>query len=84
MEKAIEKFKEHKNACAATASENVAKRSIAATLSSQILEQQQLRQQGLLSHFRTLKTLLRQGVAVRGKTDIESNIYQFDLDKFSN
>ena len=44
--KATEKFKEHedsfthKNACAATASENVAKRLIAATLSSQILEQQ--------------------------------------------
>ena len=88
--KATEKFKEHedsfthKNACAATASGNAAKRSIAATLSSQILEQQELRRQGLLSHFRTLKTLLRQGVAIRGKTDIESNIYQFDLDKSAN
>ena len=27
---------------------------------------------------------MRQGVAIRGKTDIESNIYQFDLDKSSN
>ena len=88
--KATEKFKKHedslthKNACAATATGNVVKRSIAATLSSQILEQQELRWQGLLSHFRTLKTLLRQEVAIRGKTDIESNIYQFDLDKSSN
>ena len=53
-------------------------------MSSQILEQQELRRQGLLSHFCTLKTLLRQGVAIRWKTDIESNIYQFDLDKSSN
>ena len=92
--KATEKFKEHedsfahKNACAANASENVAKHSIAATiaatLSSQILGQQELRRQGLLSHFRTLKTLLRQGVAIRGKPHIQSNIYQFDLDKSSN
>ena len=54
-------------------------------MSSQILEQQELWRQGLLSHFRILKTLLRQGVAIRGKTDdIESNLYQFDLDKSSN
>ena len=51
--KATEKFKKHedslthKNVCAATASGHVVKRSIAATLSSQILEQQELRRQGL-------------------------------------
>ena len=73
----------HKNACAATASGNVAKRLTAATLSTHVLEQE-LRRQRLLSHFRTLKTLLCQGVAIRGKTDIESNIYKFDLDKSSN
>lgn len=41
-------------------------------------------QQGLISHLQTLKTLLRQGVAIRGSTDSESNIYQFDLDKAIN
>ena len=68
----------------ASASGNVAKRSIAAMFSSQMLEQQELWRQGLLLHFCTLKTLLGQGVAIRGKTEIESNIYQFDLDKSSN
>ncbi len=28
-----------------------------------------------------MKTLSRQGVAFRGKTDTESNIYHFNLDK---
>ena len=35
----------------------------------------------LISHLYTLKTLLRQGVPIRGNTIYESNIYQFDLDK---
>lgn len=62
----------------------VQKRWIAATLSLRILEQLEFRRQGLLSHSRIMKTLLRQGVAILGKTDTESNIYQFDLDKSSN
>ena len=40
-----------------------------------------MRRQGLLSHLCTLKTLLCQGVAIRGDNDLESNIYQFNLDK---
>eukprot|EP00112_Aurelia_sp_Birch-Aquarium-sp1_P022111 Seg612.2 transcript_id=Seg612.2/GoldUCD/mRNA.D3Y31 product="hypothetical protein" protein_id=Seg612.2/GoldUCD/D3Y31 len=71
----------HKAACAAMAR---AKRTLAATFSSLQLERQQLRKKGLISHLQTLKTLLRQGVAIRGKTDSESNIYQFDLDKAIN
>lgn len=85
--KGAEKLKDHeesfvhKAACAAMAR---AKRTLAATFSSLQLERQQLRKQGLISHLQTLKTLLRQGVAIRGKTDSESNIYQFDLDKAIN
>eukprot|EP00795_Rhopilema_esculentum_P010269 gene10269-18965_t len=37
--------------------------------------------QGLISHLHTFKTLLRQGVPIRGDTDEDSNIYQFNLDK---
>ena len=60
------------------------RRTIAATFSSLQVEKQQLWKQGLISHFKTLKTLLRQGIAVRGNTDLESNIYQFKLDKASS
>jgi hypothetical protein len=38
----------------------------------------------LVAHLHTLKTLLRQGVAIRGNTDLDSNIYQFNLDKARN
>lgn len=44
-------------------------------------EKQRLRRQGLISHLNTLKTLLRQGIAIRGHTDENSNIYQFNKDK---
>ena len=36
---------------------------------------------GLISHLNTMKTLLRQGMPIRGKTDQNSNIHQFNLDK---
>ena len=39
---------------------------VAAQIDSYHSAQQSLRKQGLLSHLRTLKTLLRQGVAIRG------------------
>jgi hypothetical protein len=45
------------------------------------LEQQRLRRSGLIAHLNTLKTLLRQGIAIRGNSDEESNIIQFNLDK---
>jgi hypothetical protein len=48
------------------------------------LATQELRRQGLVAHLHTLKTLLRQGVAIRGNTDLDSNIYQFNLDKARN
>ena len=70
--KGTEKFKEHE--------ESHAHKIESATM-GQSLTTQQLRREGLISHFHTLKTLLRQGVPVRGNTNIESNIYQFDLDK---
>ena len=55
--------------------------SIASTVTSLKLDKQNLRMQGLISHLHTLKTLLRQGVPVRGGTDEDSNSYQFNLDK---
>ena len=44
-------------------------------------EKQRLRQHGLISHLNTLKTLLRQGIAIRGHSNENSNIYQFNKDK---
>ena len=47
-------------------------------------EQQKLRMLALLglkAHLCTMKTLLRQGVKIRGHHDENSNIYQFNLDK---
>ena len=41
-------------------------------------EQQHLRWTGLVAHLDTMKTLLRQGLAIRDHTDEESNIIQFN------
>jgi len=54
---------------------------VTSQLSKQAKNQQQLRRQGLVAHLNTLKTLLRQGIAIRGDKDIDSNIIQFNLDK---
>ena len=81
--KATKKFKDHEESYAhKIASATVRHQSIISVCSTQSLTMQQLRRQGLISHLHTLKTLiLRQGVPIRGNTDLESNIYQFDLDK---
>ena len=80
--KGTEKFKEHEESHAhKIASAIMGQQSISSVCSSQSLATQQLRREGLISHFHTLKTLLRQGVPIRGNTDLESNIYQFDPDK---
>ena len=80
--KGTEKFKEHEESHAhKIASATMGQQSISSVCSSRSLTTQQLRREGLISHFHTLKTLLRQGVPIRGNTDLESNIYQFDLDK---
>ena len=50
-------------------------------IDNQVKEQQRLRRQGLVAHLNTLKTLLRQGIAIRGHTDDDSNIIQFNRDK---
>jgi len=52
-------------------------RNIASDLDKQVADLQSQRRHGLVSHLNTLKTLLRQGIAVRGHTDEESNIVQF-------
>ena len=80
--KATEKFKDHEESYAhKIAGATVRQQSIISVCSRQSLTMQQLRREGLISHLHTLKTLLRQGVPIRGNTDLESNIYQFDLDK---
>ena len=61
--------------------DNLRKDLLQLVCSSQSLTTQQLRREGLISHFHTLKTLLHQGVPIKRNTDLESNIYQFDLDK---
>ena len=55
--------------------------STALTITSFKLEKQNLRMQGIISHLHALETLLRQGVPIRGDTDEDSNIYQFNLDQ---
>jgi Domain of unknown function (DUF4371) len=57
---------------------------IASRMDKHLSAQQSLRRQGLISHLHILKTLLRQGIAIRGDTDLESNVYQFNLDKISH
>ena len=42
---------------------------------------QQLRRAGMEASFSTLKTLLRQGLAIRHRDSFESNFYQFSKDK---
>ena len=42
---------------------------------------QQLRRAGMEASFSILKTLLRQGLAIRRRDSFESNFYQFNKDK---
>lgn len=50
-------------------------------LDDRLRQEQKLRRQGLISHLDTMKTLLRQGLPIRGHTDENSNITQFNKDK---
>lgn len=52
------------------------KPTIAAELSSQLLKLQQLRREGLLMQLRAILFLTRQGIAIRGHTESEGNLYQ--------
>lgn len=52
-----------------------------ARISRKHREQQKLRMPSLKAHLRTMKTLLRQDIPIRGHHDEYSNIYQFNLDK---
>ena len=54
---------------------------VACQIDDQHQKQQHLRRTGLIAHLDTMKTLLRQGLAVRGHQDEESNIVQFNKDK---
>ena len=73
--KGTEKYKEHEESPAhKIASAIMGQQSINSVCSSQSLATQQLRQEGRISHFHTPKTLLRQGIPIRGNTDLQSNI----------
>lgn len=51
------------------------------SIPSLLEKNQKLRREGLQSHFHTIKTLLRQGLAIRGHGDENSNIVVFNEDK---
>ena len=57
---------------------------VACQIDDQHKKQQHLRRTGLIVHLNTMKTLLRQGLAIRGHQDEESNIIQFNKDKATN
>lgn len=57
------------------------KEKIPQLISDEECRKNRLRQQGLEAHFGTLKTLLRQGLAIRRQEDKEGNVYQFNKDK---
>ena len=75
--KGPEKFKEHEQSLFHITAKARGQQSISSVCNSHCLATQELRRQGLVAHLHTLKTLLRQGVAIRGNTDLDSNIYQF-------
>ena len=52
---------------------------VATQLSSQVQRDQQVRRQMLMVSFASLRFLLRQGLAVRGHNDLESNLLQLLL-----
>ena len=83
--KALEKFREHAVSKTHREAEEESRRQgipeITVQLDKQISEQQEQRFKGLISHLCTLKTLLRQGIAIRGKDETNSNIFQLNLDK---
>lgn len=82
--KGTERLSEHENSNfhkLADKSTSKCGHSIECQLDDQVKLRQSLRYQGLIAHFRTLKTLLRQGISIRGHTDEDSNIIQFDRDK---
>jgi hypothetical protein len=54
---------------------------VACQIDDQHQKQQHLRRSGLIAHLNTMKTLLRQGLAIRSHQDEESNIFQFNKDK---
>ena len=47
-------------------------------------ELQKKKGEGLIAHLQTMKTLLRQGLPIRGHNDIDSNTRQFNKDKEIN
>ena len=57
------------------------KEKIPQLLNDEECRKNRLRQQGLEAHFGTMKTLLRQGLAIRRQDDKEGNVYQFNKDK---
>ena len=57
---------------------------VARQIDNQHQKQQYLRRAGLIAHLHTMKTVLRQGLAIRDHHDEESNIIQFNRNKAKN
>ncbi len=57
---------------------------IACQIDDEHQKQQYLRRTGLIADLNTMKTLFRQGIAIRGHQDEKSNIIQFNKDKAKN
>ena len=69
--KGVERLKDHsqsENHKNATKQKISGQPTVVCQIDSQVKEQQRLRQQGLVAHLNTLKTLLRQGIAIRAHT----------------
>ena len=81
--KAIEKFNAHEASHAHREARmkylSFGKPSLPQRLNTEVVRLQASRRKGLMSQLSCLKFLLRQGLAIRGHSDIESNLYQLML-----
>ena len=57
---------------------------IGCMLDDQMKQLQKKRREGLIAHLQTMKTLLRQGLPIRGHDDVDSNTRQSNEEKVSN
>ena len=82
--KAVERIEEHRKCHSKAAMAMAVKKQT--EISDLVYEEknrsiQEERREGLAAHLDTVRVLLRQGLPLRGHTDEESNVYQFNKDK---
>ena len=83
--KAEERFREHELSETHRSAKRLAANytdqgTVAEQLDEQLKATQKLRREGLIAHLSTIKTLLRQGLALRGHTE-DGNVIVFNRDK---